>query len=122
MKGSVSVVSIPVSDQESAKNFYQNTLGFTLVDDNQWGTSQRWITLSPGEGEAAISLVNWFEQMPPGSVQGVVLTVENLKEVRGALQDKGVSVSPLEEQPSGIFAGFSDPDGNGWILREAPRR
>ena len=122
MKGSVSVVSIPVSDQESAKNFYQNTLGFTLVDDNQWGTSQRWITLSHGEGEAAISLVNWFEQMPPGSVQGVVLTVENLKEVRGALQDKGVSVSPLEAQPSGTFAGFSDPDGNGWILREAPRR
>ena len=120
MKGSVSVVSIPVSDQESAKDFYQHTLGFDLIADNPWGASQRWITLSPGGGEAAISLVNWFEQMPPGSLQGLVLTVEDVEEVRGALQEKGVSVSPLEEQPSGTFAMFSDPDGNGWILREAP--
>ena len=122
MKGSVSVVSIPVSDQESAKNFYQHTLGFELISDNQWGESQRWITLSPGGGEAVISLVNWFEQMPPGSLQGLVLTVEDVEEVRGALRDKGVDVSPLEQQPSGTFAKFSDPDGNGWILRGAPGR
>ena len=122
MKGSVSVVSIPVSDQESAKDFYQNTLGFDLISDNPWGESQRWITLSPGGSEAAISLVNWFEQMPPGSIQGLVLTVEDVREVRGGLERKGVSVSPLEEQPSGTFAMFSDPDGNGWILREAPSR
>ena len=119
MKGSVSAISIPVSDQEKAKDFYQHTLGFDLVADNPWGASQRWITLSPGGGEAAISLVNWFEQMPPGSLQGLVLTVENVEEVRGALQEKGVSVSPLEEQPSGTFAMFRDLDGNGWILREA---
>ena len=109
-----------MSDQEKAKGFYHSTPGFDLVADNQWGESQRWITLSPGGGDAAISLVNWFEQMPPGSVQGLVLTVEKIEEVRRTLQERGVSVSPLEQQPSGTFATFSDPDGNGWILRQAP--
>lgn len=120
MKGSVSVISIPVSDQERAKDFYQNTLGFKLVNDNRWGESQRWISLAPNGSEPVISLVNWFEQMPPGSVQGLVLTVEDIRAVREMLSDKGVSVLPLEQQPDGLFTMFSDPDGNGWILREAP--
>ncbi len=120
MKGSVSVISIPVSDQESAKDFYQNTLGFRLVDDNRWGDVQRWISLAPNSDGPVISLVNWFEKMPPGSVQGLVLTVESIREVRETLNNKGVSVSPLEQQLDGLFMMFSDPDGNGWILREAP--
>jgi uncharacterized glyoxalase superfamily protein PhnB len=28
----------------------------------------------------------------------------------------------IEEQPWGTFTTFEDPDGNGWVLSQAPQR
>ena len=76
----ISIMSVPVSDQQAAKDFYMNVLGFTLIRDNPMGQNTRWIQLSPLPGEASITLVNWFPSMPAGSMTGMVLEVDNLDE------------------------------------------
>ena len=114
------VVSIPVSDQERAKRFYAEQLGFAVVNDAPFGAGQRWVQLSPGQGaQTTITLVNWLEAMPPGSAQGHVLEVANLEAARDALRGRGVEVDEVQDTPWGKFAGFSDPDGNGWVLHQA---
>jgi uncharacterized glyoxalase superfamily protein PhnB len=39
---------------------------------------------------------------------------------RAALSARGLSLSEIQQEPWGRFATFSDPDGNGWILRQPP--
>jgi catechol 2,3-dioxygenase-like lactoylglutathione lyase family enzyme len=66
----VTVVSIPVSDQERAKAFYVDTLGLELVRDDDSVPGIRWVQVAPKAGTTALTLVTWFDSMPPGSLLG----------------------------------------------------
>lgn len=112
----IDVVSIPVSDQDRAKTFYADVLGFEVVRDNAFGNGQRWVQLRPPGGEASITLVTWFEGMRPGAVQGLVLQVEDIERLQADLKERGLEIGEVETQPWGRFAAFRDPDGNGWVL------
>ena len=59
---------------------------------------------------------------PPGSVQGVMLVVDDIQAARAELADRGVEVSEVQEFPWGSFVFFSDPDGNGWAVQQIPDR
>jgi catechol 2,3-dioxygenase-like lactoylglutathione lyase family enzyme len=41
------VVSVPVSDQERAKAFYVDKLGFAVGVDSNFGEGMRWVMLRP---------------------------------------------------------------------------
>ncbi len=43
----IAVVSIPVADQQAAKAFYRDMLGFSVVRDNPMGPVQRWVRWRP---------------------------------------------------------------------------
>ncbi|MEM7117939.1 MAG: VOC family protein [Chloroflexota bacterium] len=115
----IDIISIPVSDQDAAKEFYGNVLGFDVKGDNPMGPNQRWVQMSIPGAETSITLVTWFENMPAGSVQGVVLDTANIRETWQMLVDNGLKISEIQSAPWGHFATFSDPDGNGWVLQEA---
>ncbi|AYG02781.1 VOC family protein [Gryllotalpicola protaetiae] len=113
----VQVVSIPVSDQDEAKDFYTNVLGFTLLADRQFTPEMRWVMVAPPAAQTALTLVTWFPSMPPGSLQGTVLETDDLEGDRAALIGKGIAVSELQDAPWGRFATLADPDGNGIVLQ-----
>jgi catechol 2,3-dioxygenase-like lactoylglutathione lyase family enzyme len=116
----IQVVSIPVSDQDRAKSFYTDTLGFTLMADAPMGPDMRWVQLSPPAGGTSITLVTWFEGMPAGSVSGLVLGCADIQATVDELAGRGLSLTPIESQSWGTFSTFQDPDGNGWVLAETP--
>src|SRR5215213_9669759 len=91
----ISIMSVPVSDQQAAKQFYIEVLGFTLIRDNPMGQNARWIQLSPLPGETSITLVNWFPSMPAGSMTGMVLDVDDLDSTVAELQSRGVVTEPI---------------------------
>ena len=114
----LSVVSVPVSDQERAKSFYTETLGFELLADSPFGEGQRWIQVVPKGTATSITLVTWFETMPAGSTKGIVLECGDLDGTYQELAARGVRFDgPVQEAPWGCFATFEDPDGNGWVLQ-----
>ncbi len=117
MTMSIRIVSIPVSDQASAKRFYEEILGFNVVRDNPMGPDQRWVELKPQGGGPSITLVTWFDSMPPGSVQGLVLDSDDIDESCAALAERGLALTDIETAPWGRFSTFKDPDGNGWVLQ-----
>ena len=113
------VISIPVADQDIAKAFYLDQLGFELVIDTPFEEGKRWIQLKPTSAcETSITLVSWFDKMPSGCVQGLVIGVENIEDAVASFEKNGVEISAVYETPWGKFANFSDPDGNGWMLRQ----
>jgi len=116
----IDIVSVPVTDQDAAKNFYQKMLGFKVVQDNPMPPDRRWIQLTPPHGETSITLVTWFDDMPAGSFQGGVLDTDGIESTVTMLTDRGLEVTSIEEAPWGRYCTFTDPDGNGWVLQESP--
>jgi catechol 2,3-dioxygenase-like lactoylglutathione lyase family enzyme len=117
---SFEIVSVPVADQERAKKFYRDVLGFDLLRDEPMGPTGRWIQLAPHGCSTTIALVTWFETMRPGGLQGVMLNSTNIDRDHQDLSAKGLELTKIDQQPWGRFAMFKDPDGNGWILRQPP--
>jgi catechol 2,3-dioxygenase-like lactoylglutathione lyase family enzyme len=114
----VTCLSIPVADQDRAKDFYVNTLGFRLVRELPvpMGENSRWIEVAPAEGKTALILENWIPNMKPGGVDGVMMETRNMDADVSALQQAGVTVEGPFDTPWGRQASIKDPDGNGIVL------
>jgi catechol 2,3-dioxygenase-like lactoylglutathione lyase family enzyme len=116
----VAVVSVPVSDQDRAKKFYAETLGFQLRRDDSSVPGIRWIQVAPPGGGTALTLVTWFETMPAGSLRGLVLASNDLDGDYQRLCDLGVEFEqPPVQQPWAKEAVLRDPDGNQLVLQQA---
>ena len=119
----IELLSLPVSDQARARDFYVDTLGFDLVRQNEMGPQQQWIQVAPKGAQTSITLVTWFDTMPAGSLQGLVLHTDDLDAEVAALIAKGVAVPDgVQDAPWGRYAVFTDPDGNRLVLRGRPAR
>jgi catechol 2,3-dioxygenase-like lactoylglutathione lyase family enzyme len=112
----LTIVSVPVSDQQRAKAFYRDVLGFTVTRENPMGKDMTWVQMMPPEGAAGITLVTWFEKLKPGDQQGLVLETDDLDKSHAELAARGLEIGKIADAFWGRFATFSDPDGNSWVL------
>jgi catechol 2,3-dioxygenase-like lactoylglutathione lyase family enzyme len=113
----VQLFSLPVADQDRARDFYVGQLGFELVADTSMG-DQRWVQVKAPGAQTSITLVTWFPSMPAGAVQGTVLETDDLDGDVAKLRAAGVRVDgDVQQAPWGRFVTLADPDGNGLILQ-----
>ncbi|HEX4701411.1 MAG TPA: VOC family protein [Pseudonocardiaceae bacterium] len=119
----ISVVSIPVSDQDRAKKFYLDVLGFTEINDAVMSPEMRWVHLAPPGGGASVTLVTWFDSMPAGSTRGLVLEVDDVDTWHAQLSAQGFTFPDgVHDAPWGRYISVDDPDGNGIILQRSRRQ
>jgi catechol 2,3-dioxygenase-like lactoylglutathione lyase family enzyme len=128
------VVTLPVSDVDRAKRFYQG-LGWRLDADIVVGEF-RAVQLTPPRSECSISFGKGLTTAEPGSAQRLELVVFDIDAAREDLMSRGVEVSELfHRDESGLapgpdpqrrsyltYASFNDPDGNSWLLQEIKER
>ena len=136
------VVMLGVSDVDRAKAFYGN-LGWRVDIDFANGDF-RGVQVTPHNSDASIIFGKGITTPKPGSVQGLVLAVNDIDAARKDLIARGVDVSevfhyaggPFNEtvenprvsgrDPEGrsyfSFLSFQDPDGNGWLVQEITTR
>jgi catechol 2,3-dioxygenase-like lactoylglutathione lyase family enzyme len=115
----ITVVSVPVSDQQAAKRFYTEQLGMDLVAEATFGEGLNWIQVAPPGAATSLTLVTWFDEMPAGSLRGLVIDCEDLKADYLHLTERGVPfLGPPTPRAGGTFATFRDPDGNHLSLRQ----
>ncbi len=140
------VVVVPVSDVDRAKRFYEK-LGWRLDIDFAPNENYRVIQFTPPNSDASIIFGKGVTTAQPGSIDKLVLAVDDIAAVRDELLSHGVEVSEVFHDAggslaAGFFAGtearapgpdpqgrsyasyasFSDPDGNGWLLQEIKER
>ena len=89
---SFEVLSVPVTDQQRAKNFYRDVLGFELIREVPMGPGMSWIQLAPKGQGVTIVLVTWFEQMKPGGLQGVMVNTEDIEVEHARLRRHGLEI------------------------------
>jgi len=115
---SISIISIPVTDQQAAKEFYLK-LGFTSLVEAPFEKNQNWVQLAlPGQESVSITLVTWFDNMPAGCINGFVINTDNLDKDIEELTAKGITVGKTDQTPWGRFAAVLDPDGNRLSLHQ----
>jgi predicted enzyme related to lactoylglutathione lyase len=115
------LVPIPVADVDRAKAFYADRLGFTLDVDVRPMDGVRVVQLTPPGSGCSVGFgtgVPAYEGTP-GTIRALHLVVTDIEKARAELIDRGVEVGDLQDVGGGVrYAGFQDPDGNGWTLQE----
>lgn len=116
----VKLVSIAVTDQDKALDFYTNKLGFEVVVDEPFNTSNRarWIELKPPEGQTRIVLLKAERNDPRvGRLSNIVFTADDVEKTYFDLKTRGVQFKePPNKQHWGMFTQFTDLDGNTFVL------
>jgi predicted enzyme related to lactoylglutathione lyase len=117
------LVPVPVSDVDRAKAFYVEKVGFDVDHDVQPGNGMRVVQLTPPGSACSIVMgtgMPEISEMPPGSVKALHLVVPDVSKARESLTGRGVEVGEVVDLGGILFAHFSDPDGNTWLLQEIP--
>jgi len=117
------LVPVPVTDVDRAKAFYIEKAGFTLEVDVRPTDTMRVVQFTPPGSACSIVFgtgMGEITDMQPGSVKGLHLVVADIGEARDALVKRGLEVGEISDVQGVKYAGFSDPDGNLWLLQEFP--
>ncbi len=137
------VVVLPVSDVDRALRFYTR-LGWRLDADFASGPDFRVVQLTPPGSPCSVIFGTGVTTAAPGSVQELLLVVDDIDAARTELLSRGADVSAVFHDEGGVFhrsgtkgrvpgpdpkrrsygswASFRDPDGNGWLLQEVKTR
>jgi catechol 2,3-dioxygenase-like lactoylglutathione lyase family enzyme len=116
------LVPMPVSDVDRAKAFYERA-GFSLLVDVQPVEGMRVVQFTPPGSACSIVFGTGMQEissMQPGSIKGLHLVVADMDAARAALVGRGIDVGEITDMGGVKYAGFSDPDGNLWLLQEFP--
>ena len=139
------VVVIPVSDVDRAKEFYKR-LAFREDIDFAGPDGYRVVQLTPPGSACSIIFGKGVTSAKPGSIDRLVLAVDDILATRDELVSHGVEVSVFHDAGGGLgggftarpetraagpdpqrrsyatYASFNDPDGNVWLLQEITTR
>jgi catechol 2,3-dioxygenase-like lactoylglutathione lyase family enzyme len=122
----IHAVTILVSNQDKAIDYYVNVLGWVKTEDSPMGPDMRWVTVSPKGAETnfALSLPSWHTQKPSlemGINTGIAFSTPDMKATFAELKKRGVKFkSEPEMMPWGkLGVWFLDPDANEFFMAEA---
>jgi catechol 2,3-dioxygenase-like lactoylglutathione lyase family enzyme len=141
MISKLSHAGVLVLDQDSAKQFYTEKLGFTVTNDVEMGADFanagqgfRWLTVSPpsqpdlefilaapemGHDEETARQLR--ELVAKGAFGGGVWETDNCRKTHEELSRRGVTfLQEPAERPYGVEAVFRDDSGNWFSLTEHP--
>lgn len=130
----VSLTTVYCNDQDAAKKFYVDTLGFEERTDVTLGDGFRWVTVGhPSQPELDVTLMvpgppldddmtgAVRRAMANGSMGGLGLQTDDCTKTYDELSAKGVDfVQPPSERPYGVEAILRDNSGN-WLVLVEPR-
>jgi catechol 2,3-dioxygenase-like lactoylglutathione lyase family enzyme len=124
----------PFSDVDRAIAFYRDQVGFALDHDTRAG-EMRFAQLTPPGSGCSIVLgdLPGGSAMQPGSLKGLQLVVCDAYRARAVLSpasgrcphSHGVAagdIDVIDERDGGTLFGFTDPDGNSWVVQQIEAR
>jgi len=121
----ITIVSIPVLDQEKALQFYRDILDFDVVHDIPLGGGNRWLTLKSKLQDNGPELLlepaplhfapskTYQEEIYKVGMPYTQFDVDDIHEVVQVLKDKGVSIkTDVTDAGTVLMAIFDDTCGN----------
>ena len=121
MLSRVRSVGIYVGNQDRAKEFWTQTLGFEVIQDTPMGQEEgapRWIEVAPPDRNVILVLYTPDAQQDQiGTFSNVLFECDDVQQTYQELTAKGVEFPDAPRQEFwGWWAMFRDPDGNTYGL------
>ena len=128
----INLVTVYCLDQDQARDFYVDVLGFEARTDITMAEGFRWVTVShPAQPNLEVTLMTPGPPLDPdaaefirrqlekGSMGGLGLAVDDCRKTAEDLKSKGVEfLQDPEERPYGVEALIRDNSGNWMVLVE----
>jgi len=117
----IATVAIYVEDQQKAKQFWTEKVGFTVVAEHPMGPNAFWLEVAPKGAQTALVLYpkammnDWDKKQP-----SIVFECDNVMKLYEAMKANGVEfLGELQKMQWGTFVQFKDEDGHEFLLKEA---
>lgn len=128
----ISLITLWVTDQDAARDFYISKLGFKPKDDVKMGDGFRWVTIvHPAQPELEVTLMVPGPPLDPdmaeavqhslakGKMGGFGLRTDDCQKTYDQLSAQGVEFpQPPAKRPYGVEAVMRDNSGNWLVLVE----
>ena len=139
MKYRIEAITLPVSDVDRAKAFYEQA-GWHLDVDTSPVPGEpfdiRVVQFTPDGSDCSITFGTGMPQSEPGSYVHTYLVVSDIEVAHRELKERGIPVTDIfhwtesgqtpgtdpKRSDFGSYATFDDPDGNRWLVQEVPSR
>jgi catechol 2,3-dioxygenase-like lactoylglutathione lyase family enzyme len=115
----IKFVSVPVSDQDKALEFFTGKLGFKVATDQPFDGTQRWIELLiPGADTGLVLFTPPGHEGRIGGFQPISFITDDVFATAALYKERGVEfVAEPKKESWGTSAIFKDPDGkNQYVL------
>ncbi|HEY7430435.1 MAG TPA: VOC family protein [Streptosporangiaceae bacterium] len=130
----ISLVTVYCLDQDAARDFYVNTLGFQPHTDITPGEGFRWVSIiHPSQPELQVTLMQpdppldeegaafVRRQLEKGEMGGIGLQMDDCRKTYEELTAKGVTfLQEPADRPYGVEAVMRDNAGN-WLVLVEPK-
>jgi catechol 2,3-dioxygenase-like lactoylglutathione lyase family enzyme len=97
----IELIMVPVSDVDRAKAFYTEKIGFHADFDQQVSDTLRFVQLTPPGSACSIAIGTGITTMQPGSLEGLLMVVSDVRATREALIKRGAEISEIDVQDWG---------------------
>jgi lactoylglutathione lyase len=123
MINKIGKITIYVQDQEQAKDFWVNKLGFVVKGEFPMGPNATWLEVGPSEDEFTTLVIydkSLMEKQNPSAVShpSILFSTSDVESAYEKMKQNGVEVEELLKMPFGTMFNFKDQDGNTYLLRE----
>jgi lactoylglutathione lyase len=115
----IATAAVYVEDQQKAKAFWTEKVGFEVVRETPMGPGASWLEVAPKGAETALviypkSMMKGWEEMKPS----LVFVCEDIDETYRKMKENGVTFAGEPQKMAwGTFAQFYDEDGNSFVLK-----
>lgn len=124
MINKIGKITLYVNNQEQAKEFWTNKLGFVVKFEQQMGPNMKWLEVGPSEIEFTTFVLyekGLMKSQNPNINIGhpsVILSTSDIDATYKELKEKEVEVGELMKMSYGSMFPFKDQDGNEFLIRE----
>ncbi|MEH7332377.1 VOC family protein [Neobacillus drentensis] len=119
MISNIATVAVYVDDQQKAKEFWTEKVGFEVKAEFPMGPNAFWLEVAPANAQS--HLVLYPKAMMPGHDSMKASIVFNCEDVMGTYEKMKANGVVFKDEPKemqwGTFVHFSDEDGNEFLLK-----
>jgi lactoylglutathione lyase len=124
MVNKIGKITLYVNNQEEAKTFWTEKVGFVVKFEQQMGPNMKWLEVAPSQDEFTTFVLydkKMMQSQNPNMNVGhpsILLSTTDIEKTYQEMKDKGITVGELNKMPYGSMFNFMDLDGNSFIVRE----
>lgn len=124
MINKIGKITLYVNNQEEAKSFWIEKLGFVVKFEQAMGPNMKWLEVGPSEEEFTTFVLYdknlMIAQNPKANVThpSILLSTKDIESAYSEMKKKSVKAGELMNMPYGKMFSFEDQDGNEYLLRE----